>query len=93
MDEANDPKKAAALKYDGKTTPKVVAKGEGMVAQQIIEVAERHDVFIHQDPVLVNVLAQLELGDEIPENLYLAVAKIISFVYLLEEKLPENFTP
>jgi len=82
--------KAAALKYDGKSSPKLIAKGDGLVAQQIVSLAEENDVHIHYDPLLLNVLTQLELGDEIPETLYLAVAKIIAFAYYLQGKHPDS---
>ncbi len=82
-------KKAAALKYDGENTPKLIAKGDGLVAQQIVDLAEENDVHIHYDPLLLDVLTRLELGDEIPETLYLAVAKIIAFAYYLQGKHPE----
>ncbi|WP_144394907.1 EscU/YscU/HrcU family type III secretion system export apparatus switch protein [Pleionea sediminis] len=83
--------KATALKYDGKSAPKVVAKGQGSLAEEIIRIAEEHEVFVHQDPILMDVLSQLELGDEIPEQLYLAVAKIIAFAYMLQEKTPDDY--
>ncbi len=83
--------KAAALKYDGKSSPKLVAKGEGRLAQEIVSLAEQNDVHIHYDPLLLDVLTRLELGDEIPEELYLAVAKIIAFAYYLQGKHPDNF--
>ncbi len=83
--------RAAALKYDGQKAPTVTAKGVGDIADEIIQLAEEHDVFIHEDPVLIDVLSQLQLGDEIPEQLYLAVAKIIAFAYMLQEKTPESF--
>ena len=82
--------KAAALKYDGINTPKLIAKGDGAMAQQIVSLAEENDVHIHYDPLLLNVLTQLELGDEIPETLYLAVAKIIAFAYYLQGKHPDS---
>jgi len=82
--------KAAALKYDGKNTPQLIAKGDGSIAQQIVSLAEENDVHIHYDPLLLNVLTQLELGDEIPETLYLAVAKIIAFAYYLQGKHPDS---
>ncbi len=82
--------KATALHYDGENAPKVVAKGAGSLAEEIIRIAEEHDVFVHEDPILVDVLQQLELGDEIPEQLYLAVAKIIAFAYGLQDKVPET---
>jgi len=80
---------AAALKYDGENAPQLVAKGKGLIAQQIIETAAQHDVHIHSDPLLVKVLEQLELGDKIPEQMYLAVAKIIAFAYFLRGKHPD----
>ncbi|MEE4245522.1 MAG: EscU/YscU/HrcU family type III secretion system export apparatus switch protein [Kangiellaceae bacterium] len=89
MTKPTPPKKATALAYDGDNAPTVVAQGDGDVAARIIEIAEQNDVFIHEDPILVEVLSQLELGDEIPEQLYLAVAKIIAFAYGLQEKFPE----
>ncbi len=82
-------KKAAALKYDGVNTPKLVAKGDGLLAQQIVSLAEKNEVHVHYDPLLLDVLTRLELGDEIPETLYLAVAKIIAFAYYLQGKHPD----
>lgn len=84
-------KRAAALKYDGKQAPTLVAKGDGFVAEEIIQIAETHGLFVHEDPILLDVLAQLKLGEEIPEELYLAVAQIIAFAYMLQEKVPEGF--
>lgn len=85
--------KAAALKYDGKNAPKLVAKGQGQLAKKIIETAQQNDVHIHNDPILLEVLARLELGDEIPHSLYLAVAKIIAFAYFLQGKHPDYENP
>ena len=82
--------KAAALKYNGTNTPKLVAKGEGEIAKEIISIAQQNDVHIHYDPLLLDVLSRLEMGDEIPENLYLAVAKIIAFAYYLQGKHPQK---
>ncbi len=88
----NDPKttSAAALKYDGENAPKLVAKASGILAEKIIEKAKQHDIHIHNDPILLSVLSRLELGDEIPKNLYLAVAKIIAFAYYLQGKCPAS---
>ncbi|PCI73517.1 MAG: flagellar biosynthesis protein FlhB [Gammaproteobacteria bacterium] len=83
-------KKAAALKYDGKNTPKIVAKGDGELAQKIVSLAKENDVHIHYDPLLIDVLSRLELDEEIPETLFLAVAKIIAFAYYLQGKHPES---
>lgn len=77
-------KRAVALKYDYQNAPTVTAKGSGLLAERIMEVAEEHDVLLHKSPELVEVLATLEIGDEIPETLYLAVAEIIAFSHALK---------
>lgn len=84
-------KKAVALKYDFESAPKVTAKGTGYLAERIMQVAEENNVLLHQSPELVEVLSTLELGDEIPETLYLAVAEIIAFSHSL--KGDSQFTP
>lgn len=81
--------KAVALYYDGKNTPHVSAKGTGEVAQQIITLAAEHGVPLCDNSALVDLLVTLELGDEIPEALYIAVAYIIAFAYQLEGKIPD----
>jgi len=90
-DNNNNVNKAAALKYDGKKAPKLVAKGEGDIADRIIALAKQHNVLIHNDPELLEVLVRLELGDEIPTELYIAVAKVIAFAYYLQGKAPDSF--
>lgn len=77
--------KAVALSYDHESAPKMVAKGHGVIAEQIIALANEHDIYIHQSPELVEVLLRLELGDEIPESLYRAIAEIIAFTYNLKQ--------
>lgn len=79
-------KQAVALKYDQEkgTAPKVIAKGKGLIAEQIIALAEEHDIHIHENPELLEVLIRLELGDEIPETLYKAIAEVIAFAYNLK---------
>jgi flagellar biosynthesis protein len=81
---------AVALKYDGKNAPKVTATGEGATAQQILEIAEKHGIPLQTDPELARVLAQIPLGEEIPRELYIAVAEIIAFAYFLSGKTPKN---
>ncbi|MEQ1619873.1 MAG: EscU/YscU/HrcU family type III secretion system export apparatus switch protein [Methylococcales bacterium] len=81
---------AVALKYDGKNAPKVTAKGTGLTAQQILELAEKYNIPLQTDTDLVNILAQIPLGDEIPKELYLAVAEVIAFAYFLSGKTPGN---
>ena len=76
-------KKAAALKYDRAkdNAPKVTAKGKGAAAENIIKIAELHNLPIKRDEDLVEMLSQVELDREIPENLYKAVAEVFIFVY------------
>ena len=78
---------AAALKFnpDQDLTPTVVAKGKGALAERIVAKAKEADIPIQEDKDLVTVLLQLELGEEIPEELYQAVAQILSFIYDLED--------
>lgn len=85
--------KAVALYYDGKNAPHVSAKGTGEVAEQIMAIAREHGVPLCDNSGLVDLLVTLELGDEIPENLYIAVAYIIAFAYQLEGKEPESSNP
>jgi flagellar biosynthesis protein len=84
--------KAVALFYDGKNSPTVSAKGTGAVAENIIAIAEHHGVPLCDNSALVELLVTLELGDEIPETLYLAVAYIIAFAYQLEGKEPTTWS-
>jgi len=76
-------KKAAALRYDAKkdAAPKVIAKGSGKIAERILQLAKEHNVPIKDDPQLVEVLSTLDLYQEIPPELYRAVAEILAFVY------------
>ena len=80
-----------ALTYDGETAPRVTAKGRGGLAEQILALAEQHDVPLQRDAELAALLAQIPLGEEIPEILYLAVAEVIAFAYLLSGKRPLGF--
>ena len=85
--------KAVALGYDPKDqAPQVLATGQGLVAQQIIEIAREHDIPLHQDPDLTELLSVLELGQDIPEVLYQAVAEILAFVYHLNGRVPDTPT-
>lgn len=86
----NAPDIAIALNYDGKRAPRVTAKGQGLVAGQIIDRAKEHNIPLHTDVAMVKVLSKLSLGDEIPRELYVAIAEVIAFVYMLSGKQPEN---
>lgn len=74
---------AIALKYDGESAPKISAKGKEELAQAIIQLALEHQVPIYENASLMHWLAQLEIGDEIPEQLYRVIAAILAFVYQL----------
>ena len=84
---------AIALSYDGQNAPRVTAKGEHGIAQQIIDAAEQAGVPLYPDPELAMVLSQIPLGEEIPDNLYKAIAEVIAFAYILAGKVPEGFIP
>ena len=71
---------AIALEYDRLGAPRVIAKGRGHVAAEILARAEKHAIAIEQNPVLVQALAQVELEQEIPEALYRGVAEILGFI-------------
>jgi flagellar biosynthesis protein len=78
-------KKTVAVKYRPKIddAPKVIAKGQGKVAEKIIEIAREHQLHIHNDPDLIEVLSQLDINEEIPPDLYIVIAELLAFVYSL----------
>ena len=81
-------KKAAALKYDRSkdAAPKVVAKGKGQSAENIIKIAQLHHLPIEEDADLIELLSKVELNKEVPEALYKAVAEVFSFIYKVTNK-------
>jgi len=81
-------RKAAAIAYDQKRdlAPRVTAKGQGVVAEKIIALAQAHGVPIKDDPALVEMLCRLDLDEYIPVELYRAVAEILAFIYLAEKE-------
>lgn len=87
-DQDKKPKKAAALKYDRKqdNAPRLIASGKGQLAKKIIEKAEQEDIPLEKNSDVVDILLTLNIGEEIPEELYAVIAEILSFIYLLEEK-------
>ena len=91
MNYSNNKPISVALEYDGENAPSVTANGIGDLADQIKAIAAQHGIPLHEDKQLVNVLAQIELGDEIPENLYVAVAEVIAFAYIITGKFPASF--
>jgi len=81
-------KLAAALKYEEEEpgTPIVIASGQGEIAARILEIARREKVPVCEDQALAQVLVALEIGTEIPPELYQAVAQIIAFVWQMNKK-------
>jgi flagellar biosynthesis protein len=78
---------AVALHYDRSGAPRVVAKGKGSIGAKIIEVAKAHDIPIEENEVLAGALSNVELGDEIPAELYKAVAEVLIFVLRLSKPI------
>jgi len=81
---------AVALHYDEVNAPTVTAKGTDEIARQIAEIAKHHNVPLQENNELVKILSKIELGEQIPEALYLAVAEIIAFAYYLKGKAPKK---
>ncbi len=79
---------ALALEYGRNKTPKVSAKGEGELARRIIDEAKKHRIYVAEDPQLLSLLSKLDVGDEIPQDMYTAVAVILSWVYWLKGMKP-----
>ncbi len=80
------PKFAIALEYAGKQAPQVTARGHDEIANQILKLAQEADVPIHLDKDLALVLDQIDLGEHIPEALYVVIAEILTFAYSLSGK-------
>lgn len=80
--------RAVALSYDDQKMPApvVVAKGKGDIAQRIVEQAKKHDIPIQEDPSLVELLSQINLNQQIPEELFKVVAEVFAFIYRLDRQ-------
>lgn len=76
-------RKAVALRWDRMGAPRIAATGAGLTADEILRVAAEHGIPLQQDPALTEALAQIPLGEEIPPELYVAVAEVLAFVFLL----------
>jgi flagellar biosynthesis protein len=71
--------------------PSIIAKGFGDLAEEIIALARQNGVLVHEDPYLSEFLATLDLGQEIPDQLYHVIAELISFSYVLQGKFPDSW--
>ena len=77
---------AVALHYNGNGSPRVVAKGGGVVAEKIIETAREHHIPLEEDAALATALSRLDLGKEVPRELYVAVAHVLAFAWAVAGK-------
>ncbi|MGN0940453.1 MAG: EscU/YscU/HrcU family type III secretion system export apparatus switch protein [Selenomonadaceae bacterium] len=86
--DPNAQKKAVALKYDASTdaAPKVVAKGKGYVAENILAAAQSNSIPVYQNKSLVNLLMALDIDKEIPAELYTTVAEVLAYIYRMDRK-------
>jgi flagellar biosynthesis protein len=86
---ARRPQRAVALQYDianRSTAPKILARGQGDIAQRILDVAREKGIPLYKDPELVEVLGQLDVGTQIQPELYHAVAEVLIFIYKMNKK-------
>ncbi len=86
--KGDEPELAVALRYDGRGAPRVTAKGRGHVGRRILELAEAHGIPLYEEPALAQALSRIDLDQEIPRNLYVAVAEVIAFAYAVAGKQP-----
>lgn len=79
-------REAVALAYrQADAAPRVIAKGRGLIAEEIISRAKEHGVYVHESPELLSLLIQVDLDEHIPSQLYLAVAELLAWLYRLEQ--------
>ncbi|HEY0683113.1 MAG TPA: EscU/YscU/HrcU family type III secretion system export apparatus switch protein [Steroidobacter sp.] len=90
MNERPRPPIAVALHYNvsGSGAPRVVAKGGGEIAEKIIETAREHKVPLQEDAALASALSKLDIGQQIPKELYVAVAHVLAFAWSIAGKAP-----
>lgn len=83
--KADSLRTAVALAYrEADAAPRVVAKGHGLVAEEIIARAREHGIYVHESPELVSLLSQIDLDQHIPPQLYIAVAELLAWLYRIE---------
>lgn len=93
-DKPDPLKSAVALTYSQTdAAPRVVAKGRGAIAEQIIKRAREHGVYVHESPELVSLLLQVDLDERIPPQLYVAVSELLAWIYRLESGQPVSDGP
>ncbi len=89
------PKKAVALKYKPleQSAPKLVAKGAGVIAERILQIAREHNIPIKEDADLVETLSQLDINHEIPPELYHVIAEVLAWVYNVNKEYGAGVGP
>ncbi|SER24549.1 flagellar biosynthesis protein [Nitrosomonas sp. Nm51] len=86
MNKSDADFKAVAIAYrEGQDAPKIVAKGRGMIAMEIIKRAKESGVYVHESTELIALLMQVDLDDRIPPQLYVTVAELLAWLYRLEQ--------
>ena len=92
MEKENIIEKAVAILYDESknTAPQIIASGKGLIARKIIETAREAGIHIQEDPNLIELLAKIPIGKEIPVELYQTVAEMLAFVYQINTKYREK---
>lgn len=82
----SDPtREAIALAYrQTDAAPRVVARGKGLIAEEIISRAREHGVYVHESPELVALLTQVNIDEHIPPQLYMAIAELLAWLYRIE---------
>ena len=85
-------KKAVSLQYEpaGQEAPVITAKGQGIIAEKIIEIARKNHIPIKDDPDLIEILSQLEVDEQIPPAVYQVVAEVFAFIYHLNTQYREE---
>ncbi len=86
MSDVDRPRTAVALHYDGGGAPVVTAKGQGPLAEKIVEIAQQSGVTVEENAALAEALSTIDIDEEIPVELYQAVAQVISYVMRAAEK-------
>lgn len=93
MTESESYLTAVALAYrEGQIAPKVVAKGRGLIAQEIIKRAKEAGIYVHESSELVSLLMQVNLDERIPPQLYVAVAELLAWLYHLDQERAKRLT-
>ena len=90
--KSSDRRQAVALRYEPKQdrAPKLVAKGRGYLAEKILELARQYNIPVREDKNLLQILSRLDLNQEIPAEVYQAVAEILAFIYRLSNRQLEK---